>query len=71
MRADNLIIIGLALVAVAFSAVAILRRGRLPIRASAPSGSGVDGRPGSPVRSERLVRCARRGSSAVNPSPGS
>ena len=44
MRADNLIIIGLALVAVAFSAVAILRWGRLPIRASAPSGSGVDDR---------------------------
>ncbi len=44
MRTDNLIIIGLALVAVAFSAVAILRWGRLPIRTSAPSGSGTDGR---------------------------
>jgi hypothetical protein len=44
MRADNLMIIGLALVAVAFSAVAILRWGRLPIRASGPPGSGVDDR---------------------------
>ena len=44
MRADNPIIIGLALVAMAFSAIAILRWGRLPIRATTPSGSGVDGR---------------------------
>lgn len=35
MRADNLIIIGLGLIAVAFSALTILRWGRLPIRASA------------------------------------
>ncbi len=41
---DNLIIIGLALAAVAFSAIAILRWGRLPIRVSAPSGNAADGR---------------------------
>lgn len=44
MRADNLIIIGLALVAVVFCAVAILRWGRLPIQTSAPSVHGVDDR---------------------------
>ena len=44
MRADNLIIIGLALIAVAFSALAILRWGRLPIQAPAPRGSAGDGR---------------------------
>lgn len=44
MRADNLIIIGLALVAVTFAAVAILRWGRLPIRATARSNNVIDSR---------------------------
>ena len=44
MRTENLIIIGLAMVAVAFSAVAILRWGRLPIQASARSDNGIDSR---------------------------
>ncbi|MFM1751818.1 MAG: hypothetical protein RL119_780 [Actinomycetota bacterium] len=44
MRTDNLIIIGLALVSVAFSVVVIMRWGRLPIQASTPSGNRSDGR---------------------------
>ena len=44
MRADNLIIIGLGLIAVAFSVLAILRWGRLPIQASASRNSAADGR---------------------------
>lgn len=43
MRAANLIIIGLALIGVAFSAVAILRWGRLPIQAPASRGNSGDG----------------------------
>ena len=44
LRVDNLIIIGLALVAVTLSAVSILRWGRLPIRPTARSDNGIDGR---------------------------
>jgi hypothetical protein len=44
LRVDNLIIIGLSLVAVTFAAVAILRWGRLPIRATARSNNVIDSR---------------------------
>ncbi len=44
MRADNLIIIGLAAVSVGFSALAIVRWGRLPIQAPASLGGAGDGR---------------------------
>ncbi|MFN0026710.1 MAG: hypothetical protein ACKV2O_05905 [Acidimicrobiales bacterium] len=44
MRAENLIIIGLALIAVAFSALAVLWWGRLPIQAPASRGNVGDGR---------------------------
>jgi hypothetical protein len=44
MRAANLINIGLALIGVAFSAVAILRWGRLPIQAPVSRGNSGDGR---------------------------
>ena len=44
MRADNLIILGLALIAVGFSALAIVRWGRLPIQAAAPQRSAGDDR---------------------------
>lgn len=43
MRTDNLIIIGLALIAVAFSALAILRWGRLPIQVTASRSNEGDG----------------------------
>lgn len=44
MRADNLVIIGLGLLAVALSALAILRWGRLPIEAPTSASSEGDGR---------------------------
>ena len=61
MRADNPSIIGLALVAMAFSAVAILRWGRLAIRPSTPSGSGVDGRWPMAVQARRFAPSAWSG----------
>ena len=42
MRIGNLIVIGLALVSSAFSAVAVLRWGRLPIRSTSLSDGGAD-----------------------------